>query len=82
MHRVLKPGGRLCIADLMFSSEEARQAYYEVLRNRGQEHIIHMIEDEYFADRARLLSWLEENRYQTITKQINEIFHLVYAEQK
>lgn len=81
MHRVLKPGGRLCIADLMFASDKARQAYYHLLRNRSQEHIISIIEDEYYADRSRLLAWLKENKYQTTTKQINEIFHLVYAKQ-
>ncbi len=81
MHRVLKPRGRLCITDLMFASEEARQAYYQILKSRGQEHIISMIEDEYYADRSRLLAWLKENKYETTTKQINEILHLVYAKQ-
>lgn len=79
MHRVLKPGGRICIADLMFNSEEARRDYLRDLSRAGKEYAIAMIEDEYYADRSRLLAWFEARGYRTEARQINEILHLVCA---
>lgn len=79
MHRVLKPGGRICITDLMFVSEKARQEYYDVLIQKGEQHIIQIIEDEYYADRSQLLTWLTDKDYQITTKQISDILHLIYA---
>ncbi len=79
MHRVLKPGGRICIADLMFTTEEARRACLRDLSRAGKEYAIAMIEDEYYADRSRLLAWFKARGYRTEARQINEILHLVLA---
>lgn len=79
MHRVLKPGGRLCIADLMFTSEKTREAYLRDLIRKGKEDVVEIIEDEYYADRSRLLAWFDAHGYRTGARQINEILHLVWA---
>jgi putative AdoMet-dependent methyltransferase len=79
MRRVLKPHGRICITDLMFESQSKRNEYYQALQNAGKQEIIAQIEDEYFADRAKLIQWLEEHDYVTKQKQINQILHIVLA---
>ncbi|RAL21858.1 MerR family transcriptional regulator [Thermoflavimicrobium daqui] len=80
MQRVLKPGGRLCIADLMFIDEQERASYLEQWKQRGRKDIIKQIEDEFYADRSQLLDWLQKNGARTQIEQINEILHLVYAQ--
>ncbi|SFJ46508.1 MerR family transcriptional regulator [Thermoflavimicrobium dichotomicum] len=80
MKRVLKPEGRICIADLMFVDEKARMDYLEQWRKRGREDIIAQIEDEFYADRSRLLAWFHQEGAKVQTKQMNELVHLVYVE--
>jgi putative AdoMet-dependent methyltransferase len=79
MRRVLKPHGRICITDLMFESQSKRDEYYQGLRNANKHEIITQIEDEYFADRSRLIHWFDEHDYVTKKKQINQILHIVLA---
>ena len=61
----------------MFTTEEARRDYLRDLSRAGKEYAIAMIEDEYYADRSRLLAWFEARGYRTEARQINEILHLV-----
>ncbi|WP_026174211.1 MerR family transcriptional regulator [Effusibacillus pohliae] len=79
MRRVLKPHGRICITDLMFENERKRAEYLEMLRQQGNVEAIRAIEDEYYADRSRLLDWYERHGYRTRHKQISELLHIVCA---
>jgi putative AdoMet-dependent methyltransferase len=80
MERVLLPQGRLCVTDLMFVDQAAREAYLHMLDKRGAGHIIEQIEDEYYADRSQLLRWLKERSFKVKVRQWNELLHSVYAE--
>jgi putative AdoMet-dependent methyltransferase len=79
MQRVLKPHGRICIADLMFENEEKREAYIKKLDREDKQQIINDIKNEFYADRSKLLDWLDKNGYLTKVQQINEILHIIYA---
>src|SRR5690606_1027697 len=59
MHRVRMPGGRICIADLMLTAEEARRACLRELSRAGKAYAIAMVEDEDYAVRSRLVSWFK-----------------------
>ncbi|MBA4494831.1 methyltransferase domain-containing protein [Paenactinomyces guangxiensis] len=80
MNRVLKPGGRICILDLMFEDEAARSAYLKGWLARGKEEVVRSVEDEYYADKSRLSAWLQQENFRVKTEQINDILHIVYAE--
>ncbi|MCI3921262.1 MerR family transcriptional regulator [Paenibacillus sp. TRM 82003] len=79
MRRVLKPHGRICIADLMFEGEEARRLYVDRLVAEGREDVAASIENEYFADRSKLLAWFDRNEYIVRTQPLTELLHIVYA---
>ncbi|MEF2966987.1 MerR family transcriptional regulator [Paenibacillus sp. M1] len=66
MRRVLKPHGRICIADLMIA--EGRKSG-PTGRDRTEQYV--RVPD--------LIGWLEEKGYFTKSRQINEWLHLVYA---
>lgn len=80
MNRVLKPVGRICILDLMFTDQQARSAYINAWLERGKKEVVDRIEDEYYADKSRLISWLQQESFRVKTKQINEILHLLFAQ--
>lgn len=48
MKRVLKPGGKIVIADLMFKNKTEETSIKERLRNEGKNDIVEEIEDEYY----------------------------------
>ncbi|HET7578917.1 MAG TPA: MerR family transcriptional regulator [Bacillales bacterium] len=79
MGRVLIPSGRICITDLMFQNQEDRVEYLRLLEERGRLDIAAAIEDEYFADRSRLLRWFEKHGYETKTKKVNHFLHMLQA---
>lgn len=79
MRRVLKPHGRICIVDLMFEHAKNREAYYRTLEQEGKQEIIALIEDEFYADRSKLLAWLDDHGYVTKAQQLHDILHIVYA---
>jgi putative AdoMet-dependent methyltransferase len=79
MRRVLKPHGRICIADLMFEDEERRRQVREELFAAGREDVWAQIEDEYYADRSLLLKWFEDNGYVVQARQMNDYLHILYA---
>ncbi|WP_077329493.1 MerR family transcriptional regulator [Virgibacillus siamensis] len=82
MSRVLANEGQICIVDLMFLNEEHRGYVINKFRNEGNTKAIEAIEDEYYADRSKLVSWLEENGYQVETHQFNDILSMIYAVKK
>jgi putative AdoMet-dependent methyltransferase len=77
--RVLKPEGRLAIADLMFLDADHRAKHLEELRQSGQTDAIERIEYGYYADRSRLLAALEELGFHPEAKQLTTYVHLVFA---
>ncbi|MFC4768610.1 MerR family transcriptional regulator [Effusibacillus consociatus] len=79
IRRVLKSHGRICITDLMFEDQQKRIQYVENLKKQGQLNAIRAIEDEYYADRSRLLDWFKQHGYITKQKHINVLLHIVYA---
>lgn len=77
--RVLKPGGRLVIADLMFLDEEHRCAHMRALQEAGEEGQIAEIQDRCYADRSRLLTALTELGFATEARQLTTYAHLIQA---
>jgi putative AdoMet-dependent methyltransferase len=79
MMRTLKPHGRICIADLMFNNEQAREDYIQNLIQHRQVSELKAIQDKYYSDRSGLLEWFDEHGYVTKHRQINDLLHIVYA---
>lgn len=77
MGRLLRPGGRIVIADLMFTDDEHRDAFLDELNARGDQASVEAVLDEYFADRSRLIRWLEQHRYEVRAEQLNHLLHLL-----
>ncbi|MGG1660221.1 MerR family transcriptional regulator [Brevibacillus sp. NRS-1366] len=77
--RVLKPGGRLVIADLMFFDQEHRQWHVNALQQAGKEQAIAEIQDRCYADRSRLLAELTELGFVTEARQLTTYAHLIRA---
>ncbi|WP_042221261.1 MerR family transcriptional regulator [Oceanobacillus manasiensis] len=79
MDRVLKKNGEICIADLMFLNEAHRREVIQGFREQGNDEAIGAIEDEYYADRSRLIDWLQKHDYTVETHQFNSILSMIYA---
>ncbi|WP_085521535.1 MerR family transcriptional regulator [Tuberibacillus sp. Marseille-P3662] len=79
MDRVLKQGGRLCIADLMFIDQKNRRQVIHDYEQAGDVDAIDAINDEYFANRFQLVDFLQTLDYDVKTRQINHMLHIVYA---
>ncbi|GAE25181.1 hypothetical protein JCM9140_1160 [Halalkalibacter wakoensis JCM 9140] len=79
MQRVLKPHGRICIADVMFEHEEKRQEYLRRLKQTKQEQVRKEIEKEHYADLSKLLIWFDDHGYVTKVQQMSELVYIVYA---
>jgi putative AdoMet-dependent methyltransferase len=68
MRRVLKPRGRICIADLMFPDEHARASHADSFPDYNG-----------YALLPDVAEWLEKRDYIVKTERINELLHIVYA---
>lgn len=82
MTRVLKPGGQICIADLMFVDQVHREQVLASYQQAGNTEAIGAIEDEYYADRSLLLEWFLSNNYQVETHRFNHILSMIYARKR
>ncbi len=80
--RVLKPGGRLVIADFMFTHQQERERHMKSLKDGGQLEAIREIEDEYYADRSVLLAELEKLGFAVHAAQLTTYVHLLSATPK
>ncbi|WP_134683125.1 MerR family transcriptional regulator [Brevibacillus migulae] len=78
--RVLKPKGRLAIADFMFINHSAREAHVASLREAGLDETIREIEDEYYADRSVLLQELTRLGFSTEAEKLTTYVHLLCAQ--
>jgi putative AdoMet-dependent methyltransferase len=65
MERVLKPQGRLCLAELIYSEE---------IQIKSQ-----MGADKFYASLADLLAWLDHHGFTVQYKQINSMLHIIHA---
>lgn len=63
MNRVLKPGGRLCIADWMADDEAQRAELLAMLRDSGHAPGVQLAAEEVYALRPEMLAWLQRNGY-------------------
>ncbi|MDY0409592.1 class I SAM-dependent methyltransferase [Paracerasibacillus soli] len=79
MHRVLKPNGQICIADLMFIDGKHREKVIEKYRESGNMEAILSIEDEYFADQTLLTTWLRVNGFHVREHRFHGFLGLIYA---
>jgi putative AdoMet-dependent methyltransferase len=61
MDRVLKPGGEICIADLMFIDKDQRMSVLESFQQSDNTEAVSAINDEYYADRSQLILFLHKN---------------------
>ncbi|RAT94801.1 MerR family transcriptional regulator [Brevibacillus sp. Leaf182] len=77
--RVLKPGGRLIIADLMFKDQAHRQAHLDTLEETGQTRVIADIQDRCYADRSRLLQELANLGFTNEVRQLGTYTHLILS---
>lgn len=79
MMRVLKPHGRLCIADLMFEQAKSGEEYKAMLRAGRRYEELRQIEEAFYADRSALLDWLDAHGCMTKHAQLNPLLHLIFA---
>lgn len=68
MRRVMKSRGRLCIADLLFADESAKEAYADCFPGHGE-----------YALLSDVVEWLERQDYMVKTRQLNALLHIVCA---
>jgi putative AdoMet-dependent methyltransferase len=65
MSRVLKPGGRICLADLIYTEHKPLK------HNKG--------ENKFYASLADLLAWLNLHQFNVQYKQLNSMLHIIHA---
>ncbi len=80
--RVLKPQGRLIIADLMFADQEHRRKHVKELENAGDIRALEQLEHECVADRSHLLAELADLGFQADSHQLTTYVHLISARLK
>ncbi|MGF7047852.1 putative AdoMet-dependent methyltransferase [Paenibacillus sp. DS2015] len=81
IRRVLKPHGRICIADLMVTDVLMNEQTDERIDKQGTEHL-----DEYsnihtllYPNVSRLIQWFENHGYIINHRQVNSLLHVIYA---
>lgn len=79
MRRVLKPHGRICIADFMFDDSQDKSRHMMQLAENGRTEEMLQISNAYYANRADLFAWFEQNEYIAKHKLINSLLTIVYA---
>lgn len=77
--RVLKPGGRLVIADLMFINEEERLARLQQLEAAGDEQAVEQMRKECYANRTRMQEELTKLGFENQAQQITPYVHVISA---
>lgn len=75
--RVLKPGGRLAIADFMFVDQQHRTQHLDQLVQNGETEAWQQITDAYYADRSVLCREMERLGFRCHAVQLNPYVHLL-----
>ncbi|WP_167959065.1 MerR family transcriptional regulator [Anaerosporobacter faecicola] len=78
MGRVIKPGGRIIITDLMFADEQARHRFEEQCTEQEKEEL----EDEYFTNIDRLEKIFHANGFTLQSIQIDSLMWMVVGEKE
>lgn len=79
MTRILKQGGQICIADLMFKDQNHRESVLTSYKAKGNYQAISAIEDEYYANQSVLVNWLKKHHYRVEYIQLNDILGIIYG---
>jgi len=79
MTRVLKPRGRICLVDVMFEHEGARERYRQMKEAEGDQDVLRSLHERMYADKSQLLGWLRDHGYVTMHQAYAEVLHVVYA---
>jgi ubiquinone/menaquinone biosynthesis C-methylase UbiE len=77
MKKVLKSGGRIVIADLMFKNQGAEGKIKASLRTKGKVGIVEEIEDEYFSHLDRIKKELSHLGFQTKEERITPFVWII-----
>ncbi|MEW9698332.1 methyltransferase domain-containing protein [Paenibacillus sp. SI8] len=81
MFRVLKPGGRMCLADYMLRDSSEMSTYAAKLIQSGAATLPMMHEQvELYPIHDQLVKWLETNSEQVTTERIEPLIYIVYAQ--
>jgi len=79
MTRVLKHRGRICLVDVMFEHEEARERYRRMKEQEGDQAVLQSLQERMYADKSKLLAWLRDHGYVTMHQAYSDVLHIVYA---
>jgi DNA-binding transcriptional MerR regulator len=82
MLRVLKPGGRMCVADYMIGSETERGSLEDRLASFRQELPLLHNHTELYANLAHMELWFMKRGYPISIETLNSLLHIVYVEKK
>jgi putative AdoMet-dependent methyltransferase len=81
MLRVLKPGGRVCLADYMLSDSSEQNTFIAKLDQAGASKLPMIHEQvELYPVHAPLVEWLKRHAGQVTSIQIEELIYIVYAQ--
>ncbi|NEW07748.1 methyltransferase domain-containing protein [Paenibacillus sp. SYP-B3998] len=79
--RVLKPEGRICLADYMLSDTSEQATYIAKLNRTGAARLPMMHEQvELYPVHTHLVDWLKRHTKQVTSMQIEQLIHVVYAQ--
>lgn len=81
MGRILKPEGKIIIADLMFQNEKEAERIKQELRENGKENVVQEIEEEYYGMFEDLKSKFEKEGFVFTGERITK-FVLIFAATK
>lgn len=79
MKKVLKPKGRIVIADLMFQNTSQEQRIKQALSESGRDEILEEIEDEYFGYFDKLKEAFDREEFNTKGEQLTESVWILCA---
>ncbi|MBD0382798.1 MerR family transcriptional regulator [Paenibacillus sedimenti] len=81
MLRVLKPGGRICLADYMLSDASEQSTYIAKIIASGANKLPMMHEEvELYPIHTDLIAWMKQHASQVASHRINELIYIVYAQ--
>jgi putative AdoMet-dependent methyltransferase len=80
MIRVLKPGGRILILDLMVPNAGERERLRQKWTEERKTGLLRSLEDEYWSDLSLLRHWFEKRGFSFRSRKIHDFLHLVRAE--
>lgn len=76
MSRILKPGGKIVITDLMFANQESRIAFEKSCTPK----VKYELNDEFFANVDEVVQLLESNGFKCVAKQIDPLIWSIIAQ--